>query len=118
VDVGHNPHAAGGVAAWLRGQPAAGRTRAVYAALADKDAAGVVAALADVVQAWHLAGLEQVPRGLDADALSARLAGTAAASASRHADVAAALEAARAGAGPGDRILVLGSFHAAAAALA
>ncbi|MGO1720281.1 MAG: bifunctional tetrahydrofolate synthase/dihydrofolate synthase, partial [Luteimonas sp.] len=117
VDVGHNPQAAAGVAAWLRAQPAAGRTLAVYAALADKDAAGVVGALADAVQAWHLAGLEQVPRGLGAGELSERLAATAAASAARHADVAAALAAARADAAPGDRILVLGSFHTAAAAL-
>ena len=117
VDVGHNPQAAAGVAAWLRAQPAAGRTLAVYAALADKDAAGVAGALADAVQAWHLAGLEQVPRGLGAGELSERLAGTAAASAARHADVAAALAAARADAAPGDRILVLGSFHTAAAAL-
>lgn len=117
VDVGHNPQAARGVAAWLRARPAAGRTLAVYAALTDKDAAGVVDALADAVRAWHLAGLEQVPRGLGAGELSERLAGTAAASAVRHSDVAAALAAARADAAPGDRILVLGSFHTAAAAL-
>ena len=118
VDVGHNPQAAREVAAWLRAQPVAGRTLAVYAALADKDAAGVVEALAAGVDAWHLAGLEQVPRGLGADALGECLAGTAAASAARHADVAAALAAARMDAAPGDRVLVLGSFHAAAAALA
>ena len=117
VDVGHNPQAAREVSAWLASMPAAGRTHAVLAALADKDVAGVVGALAGQVHAWHLAGLEQVPRGLDAEALGERLAGTAAAPATRHAGVAEALEAVRAASADGDRILVLGSFHTAAAAL-
>ncbi|MEZ0469538.1 bifunctional tetrahydrofolate synthase/dihydrofolate synthase [Luteimonas salinilitoris] len=118
VDVGHNPQAARELAAWLHGAPAHGRTHAVYAALADKDMAGVVAALDDAVDAWHLAGLPQAgARGLDADAFAARLAGTAADGAARHAGVAEALAAARAQARAGDRILVFGSFHTAAAAL-
>ena len=90
---------------------------AVYAALEDKDVAGVVAALATEVSSWQLAGLAGVQRGLEAQALSVRLAGTAAAAAPMHASVAAAVAAARAAAVPGDRILVLGSFHTAAAAL-
>src|SRR5690606_12049752 len=45
VDVGHNPQAAREVSAWLKSAPAPGRTRAVLAALADKDVAGVVGAL-------------------------------------------------------------------------
>ena len=117
VDVGHNPQAAREVAAWLRGAPVPGQTRAVLAALADKDVAGVVGALAGQVQDWHLAGLEHVARGLAVDALAGRLAGTAAASAAKHTDVAGAIRAARAVSSPGDRIVVLGSFHTAAAAL-
>lgn len=117
VDVGHNPQAAREVAAWLRGAPVPGQTRAVLAALADKDVAGVVGALAGQVQDWHLAGLEQVARGLAVDAVAGRLAGTAAASAAKHTDVAGAIRAARAVSSPGDRIVVLGSFHTAAAAL-
>ncbi|MGN6514033.1 MAG: bifunctional tetrahydrofolate synthase/dihydrofolate synthase [Lysobacteraceae bacterium] len=118
VDVGHNPQAARELAAWLGGQPASGRTLAVFAALGDKDAAGVVAALDGVIDAWFLAGLEDAgPRGLAVDAFAARLQGTAAASGVRQAGVARALEAARAQARPGDRILVFGSFHTAAAAL-
>ncbi|KRG41923.1 bifunctional folylpolyglutamate synthase/dihydrofolate synthase, partial [Stenotrophomonas panacihumi] len=37
LDVGHNPQAARALAAWLQARPATGGTRAVYAALADKD---------------------------------------------------------------------------------
>ena len=117
VDVGHNPQAARALAAWLRAQPVR-RTLAVYAALADKDAEGVVAALAGGVEGWHIAGLADAgPRGQDVDVFARRLAGTAVADAARHAGVGAALQAAMAQAGPGGRVLVFGSFHTAAAAL-
>jgi len=132
VDVGHNPQAARELAAWLRtsteeipvegtsalSAKSSGRTLAVFAALGDKDLAGVVAPLADHIVQWHLAGLEGAgPRGIDVDTFARRLAGTAAAEGERHADVPTALAAARSAAMPGDRILVFGSFHTAAAAL-
>lgn len=117
IDVGHNPQAARELAAWLRTQPGS-TTQLVYAALADKDATGVVAAFDDLDVAWHLAGLEPgMARGQDVQALAARLADTQAAQAARHADVAAALEAARAAAGQGGRVLVFGSFHTVAEAM-
>ena len=117
IDVGHNPQAARALAAWLRTRPKR-RTLAVYAALADKDAAGVVAELAEAVDGWHLAGLADAgPRGQGVDAFARRLTGTAAADAVRHADVASALDAAIAQAAPDGRVLVFGSFHTAAAAL-
>jgi dihydrofolate synthase / folylpolyglutamate synthase len=119
VDVGHNPQAARELAAWLKANPVAGRTHALFAALGDKDLIGVVAALAEVVDDWRLSGLAETgPRGLDIETFAARLNGTAAAAGIRHADVAEALDAALAAARPGDRILVFGSFHTAAAALA
>ncbi len=117
VDVAHNPQAARALAQWLATEPAPGRTVAVYAALADKDAPGVVAPLAGHVAGWHLAGLPGA-RGQDVGDLAARLAGTAAEGGQRHADVAAAVAAARAQAAPGDRVLVFGAFLTAAAALA
>ncbi|MFL9582898.1 bifunctional tetrahydrofolate synthase/dihydrofolate synthase [Stenotrophomonas sp. AB1(2024)] len=116
VDVGHNPQAARELAAALKAAPITGRTVAVFAALQDKDAAGVVEALSDHVDAWHLAGLEGA-RAQTAAALQARLAGTAAAGASPHADVGTALQQALAAASAGDRVLVVGSFHTAAQAL-
>lgn len=117
VDVGHNPQAAVALADWLRAQPKR-RTLAVYAALADKDAAGVVTALSDTVDGWLLAGtLDAGPRGSDAGALAQRLVGTAAAGGSRHADVTGALAAALAQAAPDGRVLAFGSFHAASEAL-
>ncbi|TKR33925.1 bifunctional folylpolyglutamate synthase/dihydrofolate synthase [Luteimonas gilva] len=135
VDVGHNPQAARELARWLNSfaggasapteavgaeaPPArAKRTYAVFAALGDKDVAGVVDALAECVDGWFLAGLADVnPRGLGADAFAQRLSATAAGAGSRHATVPEALAAALAQAQPGDRVLIFGSFHTAAAAL-
>ena len=116
VDVGHNPQAARELATSLKAAPRSGRTLAVFAALQDKDAVGVVEALAERVDAWHLAGLDGA-RAQSAAALQSRLAGTAAATASTHASVAVALEQALAAAQAGDRVLVFGSFHTAAQAL-
>ncbi|WP_246372831.1 bifunctional tetrahydrofolate synthase/dihydrofolate synthase [Marilutibacter spongiae] len=119
VDVGHNPQAAAALADFLAIGDAGGAVHAVYAALDDKDVAGVVSALAGRVGRWYLAGLEDAgPRGQTVDALAERLAGTAAGQASRHPGVDAALAAALAAAVPGDRVLAFGSFHTAAAALA
>lgn len=116
VDVGHNPQAARELAAALKAAPTVGRTLAVFAALQDKDAKGVVEALADRVDGWHLAGLDGA-RAQSAAALQARLAGTAANDAALHDSVPAALQQALAGAQAGDRVLVFGSFHTAAQAL-
>ena len=117
IDVGHNPQAARVLAGWLGSQP--GRpTLAVYAALADKDVAGVVGALAGHVDAWHVAGLVDAgPRGAPVQVFAQRLHGTAAAAATQHCDVQMALQAAIQQARPDGRVLVFGSFHTAAAAL-
>ena len=120
VDVAHNPQAASVLAAWLQGNPARGRDVAVFSALADKDIDGIVHALDGRFAHWHLAGLgRDTPRGLDASALRTRLATILPDRAiSEHADVDAALAAARAGGGAGDRIVAFGSFFVAARALA
>ena len=120
LDVAHNPQAARELAAWLRRRSPA-PTVAVFAALADKDAAAMVQALAGQVGHWYLAGLEQAGRGQDVDSLAARLAGTVAGVAtgvsSGDARVADALARAIAAASPAGRVLVFGSFHTVAEAL-
>jgi dihydrofolate synthase/folylpolyglutamate synthase len=119
VDVGHNPQAARALAEWLDAQPPA-RVHAVYGALADKDVAGVIGALGARIDHWHLAGLDRAtPRGMAVAALAAILQQTLPqALFDTHADVAAALAAARATAQPGERILAFGSFFVASAVLA
>ncbi|MEP6898938.1 MAG: bifunctional tetrahydrofolate synthase/dihydrofolate synthase [Rhodanobacter sp.] len=119
VDVGHNPQAARALAEWLDTQPAT-RVHAVYGSLADKDVAGVLAALGTRIDHWHLAGLERVtPRGMNAQMLAGILAHTLPqASFSAHPHVSAALAAARMTAAPDERILAFGSFHVASAVIA
>jgi dihydrofolate synthase/folylpolyglutamate synthase len=114
--VAHNPQAARELAAWCGQVPASGRTLGVFAALGDKDAAGIVDAMAAAVDAWYLGGLDG-PRGLAVVDFAARLQATAAAHGEKFATVEGALDAALAQARAGDRVLVFGSFHTAGAAL-
>ena len=117
IDVGHNPQAAGVLAAWLALHPPRQRNLAVFGALADKDVAGIVAPLHVHVARWHLAALDRdTPRGLDAAGLQARLDAPSAAL-EPHASVREALNAAAGVARAGDRIFAFGSFFVAAAAL-
>lgn len=117
LDVAHNPEAARALAATLREQPVAGRTLAVIGMLADKDAAGVVAALRDEIDAWW-ACTPDSPRALPAATLADVLRAQAGSAAiSVQTDVNTALRAARSAASEGDRILILGSFYTVAAVL-
>lgn len=120
VDVAHNPQAARELAAWIDAQPARGRTLAVFSALADKDVAGIAAALGERIAHWYVAGIGDAgARGLDAAAVAARLTAVIPAGRlSTHADLAVALAAARAAAAPQDRIVAFGSFHVVASVLA
>jgi dihydrofolate synthase / folylpolyglutamate synthase len=118
VDVAHNPQAAQALAMALQTMPSTGRTLAVFAALGDKDMAGIVAPLADTVDDWLLAGLDTAgPRGLAIGDFMRRLGGTAAGVGHPFPTVEAALQAALRRATAGDRVLVFGSFHTAAAAM-
>jgi dihydrofolate synthase/folylpolyglutamate synthase len=119
LDVVHNPQGAQVLAASLAHQPVPGRTLAVLAMMADKDVTAVIAALAAQVDRWFAAGLPDVPRAMTVQALGERLAAAVgAAEVSRHATVASAYQGACAAAGPGDRVLVLGSFYTVSQVLA
>lgn len=118
LDVAHNPQGARQLAAWLAANPR--RTVAVFSALADKDIAGIVAPVAPHLSAWHLGPITDAgPRGLAVDALARRLADELPAGILHpHRCLADALAAARVDAGPEGRVLVFGSFHTVAEALA
>lgn len=117
LDVAHNPEAARFLATALAARPVSGPTRAVLAMLDDKDVAGVVGPMRALVDGWHVAGLA-VPRGLGGEELAARMAEAGIAGARVYPDVAAARRDALAAAGPGGRVVVFGSFHTVAEALA
>jgi dihydrofolate synthase/folylpolyglutamate synthase len=110
LDVAHNPEAAAVLAANLGESGFAPETIAVLGMLEDKDIAGVVRALAPRITRWRLASLPG-PRGADSSRLKEILvAEKITAPVFEHADVAAALAAARKEAGENDKIVVFGSF--------
>ncbi len=118
LDVSHNPHGAAALADMLARRPCRGHTHLVIGMLQDKDVGGTITALAPVADQWYFAGLE-TGRGLAAEQLQAlaaqQLTNTAGGC---FADVAAALRQAFANTIAGDRVVVCGSFHTVAAAMA
>jgi len=115
LDVAHNEPAAEVLAENLRARPVAGRTYAVCGILNDKDAAAIARMLATVCDEWIVCALPG-PRGSTARELARRLAGTVTAPLlADSVDEGCAL--ARARAGPGDRVVVFGSFVTVGSAL-
>ncbi|QTP59593.1 bifunctional tetrahydrofolate synthase/dihydrofolate synthase [Billgrantia antri] len=117
LDVGHNPHAAGYLAERLSTQPCRGRTWVLLGMLADKDADGVIEALAKLADGWVAVTLAGERTRAAAD-LARRID-------DRGGHVAYQAESPEAGAewlsgrlAPDDRVLVCGSFFTVAAILA
>jgi dihydrofolate synthase/folylpolyglutamate synthase len=115
LDVAHNPDSARVLAANLARCPVAGRTIAVCGMLADKDVEAVVEALRDRVDEWIAAGTDGA-RALSGAELAAR-AGRRGIAMQPGGNVVEALGRAAATARPGDRVVVLGSFHTVGPAL-
>ena len=118
LDVAHNPQGARQLGEWLAAHRVP--TVAVFSALGDKDIAGIVAPVAPHVRAWYLGPITDAgPRGLDVVALEARVrAAQPDAVLHAHPSLSAALAAAAKAIGPDGRVLVYGSFHTVAEALA
>ena len=110
LDVAHNPQSVRVLADHLRRQFPHYRVSAVFSVMRDKDAGAMVATLRDVVDRWYLAPLGMT-RAARPDELNDILhnAGIKAI-VSGFCSVQAASDAARAEAGPGDLVLVFGSF--------
>jgi len=114
LDVAHNPHAAAVLAENLDRMDDEEfqfkRTLAVFGVLRDKDIAGVAANLKASVDEWYVADLPG-PRGASAEDVAAVVARVQPwAEVHRYVTPRAAYAAARAAAGPDDRIVVVGSF--------
>lgn len=117
VDVAHNVPAIRVFKQQLESQPVGGRTIAVFGMLKDKDPAAVVNALDGIVDAWHLAGIDD-PRGQSAAELAEAIETLTVSRPCCHDTVIQAYEYARQHASPDDRIIVFGSFHIAGDILA
>ncbi|PRY63930.1 dihydrofolate synthase/folylpolyglutamate synthase [Vreelandella songnenensis] len=117
LDVGHNPHAAAYLAHRLPAPPEGGRQWALIGMLDDKDADGVIAALAPLITDWVCVTLEG-ERGREASELAERIKAQGghvygcADSPQGGADILASQLT------PQDRVLALGSFLTVAALLA
>lgn len=119
VDVAHNPEAARELAAWMQRYP---RTRnvAVFAALADKDLAGIVGSLTDAFDAWIVVDLRAAtPRAARPDQQATAVRGLlpATVAVTIGGDVDSAMSIADTIAGHDGRVIVFGSFLTVAAAL-
>jgi dihydrofolate synthase/folylpolyglutamate synthase len=117
LDVAHNREAAQVLAANLADLRCAGRLHAVFSLLSDKDAAGIVAELADQVDSWHLAPAPSL-RGMAVDRLADAVSAVAPDRARTcYDDLESALDAAAGATSAGDCILVFGSFVSVEVAL-
>ena len=120
VDVAHNPHGAAFLAQALLAAPAThtgGVTRCVLGTLADKDAVGIIGALAGAVGHWYCATTTG-PRGRSGASLQAIVTSNfPGVGCAAFADLPDALGAALAEAGAADGVLVCGSFQVAGEAL-
>ena len=120
LDVGHNPAAAEYLASWLKQHPVPGRTLALFAAMADKDLAGLLAPLRSSIDHWYPALLPDNPRAAGAEQIEAALAAAAVPAeqvSTPSMPVKAQLERAFGELGEGDRLLVFGSFFTVAEVL-
>jgi dihydrofolate synthase/folylpolyglutamate synthase len=117
LDVAHNEPAAQVLCAALAERPCIGRTIAVLGILSDKDIPAIAAVLDAHIDHWVLVGVCDEPRGLSASALQARLPPLRG-SVELGQDTQHGCVRARELAHPGDRVVVLGSFHVVGPALA
>ena len=112
-DVAHNAAAAQELAKRLTTLPKQGRTYAVFSALADKDIAGIVKPLTDLVDQWSIFQID-TERAATIDQLSSALLAAGAVQFSSFGSPKQAWQATVEQATAGDYLLVFGSFYAVA----
>lgn len=117
LDVGHNPHAARALRQSLIQLPFAQKRIAVFSILSDKDVDGVLSCLKDQFDEWYIAPLH-LPRGMTLAQLHDKLAQHQIVQIKNFENVGAAYQAALSAATENDRIVVFGSFHTVAEAMA
>lgn len=113
ADVAHNPQAARVLARHLSLSRGPGRTLAVFSMLGDKDIAGVVSAMSSCIDHWYLGVLEG-DRVASAEQLTEAVRDYSSAAFDVCDSVSQGWRAATRAAGPGDRVVVFGSFRTVA----
>lgn len=110
LDVAHNPQAARVLAGHLRQNYQGIRIRAVFSVMRDKDIAGMIHPLRDIIDYWYLAPL-RMARAATPEEMSGFLHDAGVSHIKRgYADVSEACAAARQDSAAGDLLLVFGSF--------
>ncbi|SSY80893.1 bifunctional tetrahydrofolate synthase/dihydrofolate synthase [Alysiella crassa] len=117
LDVGHNPHAARALRQNLLALPFAQKRIAVFSMLNDKDIDSVIELVRDQFDEWYIAPLD-MPRGRSLADLQAVLAAHGIVAVQSFENIAAACSAALSVATENDRIVIFGSFHTVAEAMA
>ena len=72
IDVAHNPHSAEQLAKYLKQNPVTGKTFALFSMLKDKDITQVLSFMDQVIDEWHITGLEST-RGLTINELKQQI---------------------------------------------
>jgi dihydrofolate synthase/folylpolyglutamate synthase len=119
LDVAHNPQAVRQLAVFLKQQAISGQIHAVFAALKDKDIAGLITPLQSMVSHWYAADLSG-PRAMPVEELACGLMqnGVSSDIISKSSDPKTAYFVAMQRALPGDWLVVYGSFLTVAPVLA
>lgn len=117
LDVAHNPQAAAYLAQRLRASPKVGRRWALFAVMADKDIAGMIAALGDCFDHWCVATIAGVSRAASAEQLVAAVTRVEAETATPYASMEEAIAAILPQLGASDQLVVFGSFFTVAAVI-
>lgn len=110
VDLAHNVQGARMLADALGTDVCAGRTRAVFGMLSDKDVGGVASIMCPLVDEWLISGLPGA-RGSSSEETAAQVAAAGADIIHVCGSVEEACQVAMARSRPGDRIVVFGSFQ-------
>lgn len=116
VDVAHNPAAAEVLAGVLRNETANGPVTAIIGMLDDKDVAGMIAPLREMIDNW-VAVTAESPRAIDATELGRRVANETGKGCLVADSVPWAMREARAWSGAEGLVVVSGSFYVVAPAL-
>ena len=116
IDVAHNAQGARALAQSLSSQPCDGQTIAIFSMLQDKDIKPVLQALAPHIDEWHVAGMEDIPRGVSMLQMLQRIDQTEVnlVSVFPYKDLCTAYDQVIEQAKPEDRIVIFGSFFVVA----
>ena len=108
LDVAHNPQAVAELARWLAAYPVTGPTVAVFGVFADKDLAGILAAIQAHIDVWQVIGL---PAARSADPVILQQMLLAHGASVQIVEPEAAFAQVRNSAGMDGRVVVFGSFQ-------